>query len=229
MKFCRTHFVVVVAVAAFAALAAQDLSSAFAADDSFRFDISIGDSSARRAPGGLSPQSGEGGTIEFGNWNPGQLTDADLTKPDFQAFPNVFRGTDYTGLVLTSFSSRGGVWFIRVRLLSPLSSGANTIPVEASSIGGPGNPNDNKGGTLRWFGFAVAPEATGTFANPLNGVAFCQPYSYMTTTDFTCYTSGPNESNGSRVSKSHYGFFVLVPPDQRPGTYSGEVQFTITE
>jgi len=104
---------------------------------------------------------------------------------------------------VTCTSTDGQTWYLKVNLLQPLSSGAETIPLEA----------------FRWQ--LVSSTGNGTAAN-----AF-QPRAFSLTPDLI-YLSGPSDASGSPV-RLQLKYILKIPEAQVRGVYQTTIRFTLTE
>lgn len=104
---------------------------------------------------------------------------------------------------ITCTSSNQKTWYLKVNLLSPLSSGANKIPL------------DNFKWQLSWT------DGKGSIAHPY---AFKE---FALFPDLT-YISGPGESAGTGI-RLRFKYSLKIPQAQAQGIYSTIVRFTFTE
>ena len=110
------------------------------------------------------------------------------------------------GLVLTALSNNGHTWQIQMNATTPLSSGAQVIPMS----------------DFQAFGWIVAGEASGTLLRGTAAPVSLSPESI--------YTSSAAESvNTPNGTKVHMQFQLGVPERQVPGTYTTTLRFTMTE
>lgn len=104
---------------------------------------------------------------------------------------------------ITCSSTNQNTWYLKIGLLSPLSSGAETIPLEnfqwqldyTNGIGTQVNPHQYKE-------FSLIPEPV--------------------------YISGPQEATGSSIT-FQFRYYLKIPQVQASGTYNTTIRFTLTE
>jgi hypothetical protein len=104
---------------------------------------------------------------------------------------------------ITCTSSNQNIWYLKVHLLKPLSSGANTIPL--SCFKWQLFWTDGKGtitNSYRFRDFSVSPELT--------------------------YISGPGDSSGTAIHL-RFKYYLKIPEAQAQGIYNTVIRFTLTE
>ena len=104
---------------------------------------------------------------------------------------------------ITCSSTDGQAWYLKVNVLQPLSSGAETIPLEQ----------------FQWW--LTSTNGHGSEAHPN---AFT-PFSLMPD---TVYLSSPDEVSGTSVT-FQLRYQLKIPEHQVSGVYSTTIRFTLTE
>jgi hypothetical protein len=100
-------------------------------------------------------------------------------------------------------STNGISWYLKVNLLQPLSSGADTIPPESLQWQlAWTNGNGTKPGAYAFKGFSLMPDLV--------------------------YISGPGESSGSNI-RFQFKYSLKIPEIQHSGVYNAIIRFTLTE
>ncbi|MBI3322035.1 MAG: hypothetical protein HYZ91_07205 [Candidatus Omnitrophica bacterium] len=100
-------------------------------------------------------------------------------------------------------STNGQTWYLKISVIQPLASGAETIPLEA----------------LTWQLASTSGHGT-----VVNGHAF-SPFRLIPE---TVYISGPGEADGVSVSFD-FRYALTIPTQQLSGIYQTTVRFTFTE
>lgn len=104
---------------------------------------------------------------------------------------------------VTVSSDGGRLWYLKISVIQPLTSGANHIPLDA-------------------FAWQVT-NSTGNGTLTQGG----EPRPFQLTPDLV-YISGPNETGGSPV-QLHFRWRLKVPEAQASGVYSTTIRFTLSE
>jgi len=106
------------------------------------------------------------------------------------------------GITVTGSSAGGDPWYLKVAVVSALSSGSDFIPNENFTWNG---TSEGKGS---WYG-----SVDRSFAGGSN----------------TAYISSRDESASGAKVASKFNFRLTVPEDTKPGSYTTTVMFTLTE
>ena len=104
---------------------------------------------------------------------------------------------------ITCTSTDGRAWYLKISLLSPLSSGAETIPIER----------------LGWQ--LVSSTGRGTVTRPNTFT----PFSLIPD---LVYVSNPDEAAGVPLT-FRFAYSLAVPEEQVSGIYQTTIRFTLTE
>jgi len=104
---------------------------------------------------------------------------------------------------ITCNSSNARTWYLKVSLISPLSQGSNTIPLE------------NFKWQLNWT------DGEGTVTNPYN-------FREFSLTPELTYMSGAADNQGEDV-RLRFKYYLEIPPAQAMGIYTTVIRFTLTE
>ncbi len=104
---------------------------------------------------------------------------------------------------ITCSSTNGQSWYVKISVLQPLTSGAETIPLEQ----------------FHWQ--ARTSNGQGTLARQEEFTPFSLVPSLV-------YLSGPNEVTGQRVTLQ-FRYRLQIPERQVSGIYSTTIRFTLTE
>lgn len=104
---------------------------------------------------------------------------------------------------ITCSSTNAGAWYLKINLLQPLASGAETIPLENFQwqlvwASGNGTPV----GSYHYKAFNLFPDLV--------------------------YTSGPGEAAGGNIDLQ-FKYSLKIPENQLSGVYSTTIRFTLTE
>lgn len=104
---------------------------------------------------------------------------------------------------ITCSSNNQNTWYLKISLLSPLSSGLDTIPLE-------------------YFKWQLAyTSGIGTVVNP-------HQYKEFSLMPDTVYISGPQEATGTSIT-FQFKYYLKIPQIQASGTYNTTIRFTLTE
>jgi len=104
---------------------------------------------------------------------------------------------------VTVSSDDGRLWYLKVSLIQPLSSGDSTIPLDA----------------FAWQ--VTSTSGSGTLGQGND------PRAFQLTPDLV-YISGPNESGGVPV-QLQFRYQLHVPDAQASGVYQSAIRFTLSE
>ena len=104
---------------------------------------------------------------------------------------------------VTVSSDGGQLWYLKISLIQPLTSGANEIPLDA----------------LAWQVTNAGGSGTLTQGS--------EPRPFQLTPDLV-YISGPNETAGAPVTLQ-FRYRLTVPQAQASGVYSTTIRFTLSE
>ena len=104
---------------------------------------------------------------------------------------------------MTCSSTGGQPWYLKVNVLQPLSSGAETIPLER----------------FQWWLTSVSGHGTEAHPNTFT------PFSL---TPDTVYLSSSDEASGTAVT-FQFRYQLAIPERQISGGYSTTIRFTLTE
>jgi hypothetical protein len=110
-------------------------------------------------------------------------------------------GTHHNEITVSSDSGR--LWYLKISLIQPLTSGANQIPLEA----------------FAWQ--VTGSSGTGTVTQG------SEPRPFQLTPDLV-YISGPNETDGAPV-QLRLRYRLKMPEAQASGQYSTTIRFTLSE
>ncbi len=105
---------------------------------------------------------------------------------------------------VTCSSTGGNTWYLKISLLTPLSSGADEIPIEA----------------FQW----QLTRANGT-GSVVSQSQF-RPFSLMPD---LVYISGPGEETSGTPVRLQFRYSLAIPHTQTAGSYLTTVRFTLTE
>jgi len=105
---------------------------------------------------------------------------------------------------ITCRSTNGAIWYLKVNLLQPLSSGADTIPAENLSwqLTWTNGNGTKPGGAYTYKSFSLMPDLV--------------------------YISGPGESAGNGITLQ-FKYSLKIPEIQHSGVYNATIRFTLTE
>ena len=104
---------------------------------------------------------------------------------------------------ITCSSTNGQSWSLKMHLLQPLSSGAETIPLDQ----------------FTWQ--ATSPNGHGVLASP-------NQFTPFSLAPQTVYISGADEASGDAVTVQ-FTYSLRVPDEQVSGIYQTIIRFTLTE
>lgn len=104
---------------------------------------------------------------------------------------------------ITCSSTNQNAWYLKINLLSPLSSGAQIIPLEY----------------FQWQ--LTYTDGVGTVANP-------HQYKEFSLTPDLVYISGPDEATGTSIN-FQFRYYLKIPEVQTSGTYNTTIRFTLME
>ena len=104
---------------------------------------------------------------------------------------------------ITCSSTNGQSWYLKMHLLQPLSSGAETIPLEQ----------------FTWR--VTSPNGKGTLAAP-------NQFAPFSLTPQLVYISGANEASGDAIVLQ-FTYSLRIPDAQVSGIYQTLIRFTLTE
>lgn len=104
---------------------------------------------------------------------------------------------------ITCSSTNGNTWYLKINLLQPLTSGAETIPLEY----------------LKWQ--LTWTNGKGTVVTPYRFKEF------RLFPDLV-YVSGPDEATGNSVN-FQFKYYLKIPENQISGAYNTVIRFTLTE